>query len=397
MERRDFLKGAAGAALVVAMPGPVRAQAKKIPLVHITPFSGALADLGPDTEIGCKVAIELLRKERKLDFDYLRVDSESNPSTAVRKMQEAASSSGARLFVGANLSSEALALGKEARNLGAIYVTSAGADEITGKDCTRSMFRWAVPTRGAVEGTIKPLMSLLPNAKRWYAITPKYVFGDALLSNTERVLKEGGAELVGNSYHSLTEKEFSGYLVNAAAANPDVLVLHNFAAQGAACLRQAVSFGLKTKMKIVMVWSAGLDQLLSLGPDILDGVYVGAQYWHTTDIPANKAFVSACAPFSKLPPNNNTAAGYAMTMAIAAGMTTNEVDTAKIIENMQGKSLDGVTGPETIRDFDHEITKSYFLLKCKPKASMANPYDLADILKTSSIYPTQAESLCRFS
>ena len=305
MDRRSFLKGVTGATL--AMPSLARAQSSRIPLVHITPFSGALAEIGPDTEIGCKVAIDVLRK-RGLDFDYVRVDSESNPSTAVRKMQEAARASNARLFLGANLSSEALALGKEARNLGAVYVTSAGADEITGKDCTKSMFRWAVPTRGAVEGSIKPLMSLLPNAKRWYAITPKYVFGDALLSNTTRVLEESGAKLVGNSYHSLTEKEFSGYLVNAAAANPDVLVLHNFAAQGAACLRQAVSFGLKSKMTIVMVWSAGLDQLLSLGADNLDGVYVGAQYWHTSDNAANRAFVEACGPFSKLPPNNNTAA-----------------------------------------------------------------------------------------
>ena len=396
MKRRTFIKGLAGSVSVLAMPAIVRAQASKIPFVHITPFSGALAELGPDTEIGCKVAIEKLRKERNINFDYLRVDSESNPSVAVRKMQEAASRSGAKLFVGANLSSEALALGKEARNLGAIYVTSAGADEITGKDCTKSMFRWAVPTRGAVEGTIKPLMKLLPNAKRWYAITPKYVFGDALLSNTERVLKAGGAELVGNSYHSLTEKEFSGYLLNAAAANPDVLVLHNFSAQGAACLRQAVSFGLKSKMKIVMVWSAGLDQLLSLGPDSLDGIYVGAQYWHTRDNAANRAFVSACASHTKTPPNNNTAAGYAMTMAIAAGMGSGAVDISQIIQGMEGKMIEGVTGPETIRPFDHEITKSYYLIKCKSKVSMANQYDLADIVETSSIYPAQSESLCKF-
>ncbi len=38
-----------------------------------------------------------------------------------------------------------------------------------------------------------------------------------------RLFQEKGIEHVGNSYHSLAEKEFSGYLTNAIATKPDVL------------------------------------------------------------------------------------------------------------------------------------------------------------------------------
>ena len=81
----------------------------------------------------------------------------------------------------------------------------------------------------------------MPKAKRWYTITPQYVFGEGLLSAAKNVFKEKGIEHVGNSYHSLSEKEFSGYLTNAMAAKPDVLLLLNFGSQSSDTLRQAVS------------------------------------------------------------------------------------------------------------------------------------------------------------
>ena len=133
-------------------------------------------------------------------------------------------------------------------------MTPVGADEITGKDCNASTFRWSVPTYGAIRETLVPMIRQLPQAKRWYTITPQYVFGDALLDNARKVFAELGVEHIGNSYHSLQEQEFSGYLTNAIAAKPDVLVLLNFGSQASNALRQAVNFGIKDRMKVLMVW-----------------------------------------------------------------------------------------------------------------------------------------------
>ena len=63
-----------------------------------------------------------------------------------------------------------------------------------------------MPTYGAIEQTVRPLIDLLPKAKRWYTITPQYVFGDGLLTPPRTVFKEKGIEHVGNSYHSLTDR-----------------------------------------------------------------------------------------------------------------------------------------------------------------------------------------------
>src|SRR5690606_20736280 len=125
----------------------------------------------------------------------------------VRKVQEAAQQQGTRYFAGGILSGEALAMGKETEKVGGVFVTTAGADEITGSDCNVAMFRWSVPTFGAVEQTVRPIIEAMPKAKRWYTITPQYVFGDGLLTAAKNIFKEKGIEHVGNSYHSLAEKE----------------------------------------------------------------------------------------------------------------------------------------------------------------------------------------------
>ncbi len=53
-----------------------------------------------------------------------------------------------------------------------------GADEITGSDCNG-----ALPldraTFGAIRADVRPLIEQMENAKRWYTITPQYVFGEA--------------------------------------------------------------------------------------------------------------------------------------------------------------------------------------------------------------------------
>ena len=147
----------------------------------------------------------------------------------------------------------ALAVSKEINKAGGVFMTPVGADEITGKDCNSATFRWSVPTYGAIRETLVPLIKLLPEAKRWYTITPQYVFGDALLENARKVFAELGVEHIGNSYHSLQEQEFSGYLTNAIAAKPDVLVLLNFGSQSSNALRQAVNFGIKDRMKVLLV------------------------------------------------------------------------------------------------------------------------------------------------
>jgi branched-chain amino acid transport system substrate-binding protein len=293
------------------------------------------------------------------------------------------------------LSSSALAVAKEVSKAGGVFMTPVGADEVTGKDCNSATFRWSVPTYGAIRETLVPLIKLLPDAKRWYTITPQYVFGEALLEGAKSVLAEHGLEHAGNSYHSLQEQEFSGYLTNAIAAKPDVLVLLNFGSQSSNTLRQAVNFGIKERMKVLLVWSAGLDQFQELGSEVLEGVYLGAQYWHQVDTPMNRELVAATKAAYGINPNYPLAADYISTKVMLQAIAkTGGFDGPAVAKALQGVTYEGPTGTETIRAGDHQVIKDYYLLLGKAAGERKDDDDLATVVSAGKSFPEVAATGC---
>ena len=361
------------------------------------PMSGAFAANGKYADLGMKLAIEQYGTALKRPLAYIVLDTEGKPATAVRKVQESAQQQGARFFAGGILSSEALAMGKEAEKAGGIFITTAGADEITGKDCNSATFRWSVPTFGAIEQTVRPLIDAMPKAKRWYTITPQYVFGDGLLSAAKNIFKEKGIEHVGNSYHSLAEKEFSGYITNAIAAKPDVLLLLNFGGQCSDTLRQAVSFGMNKNMTILVAWASGLEQFESLGADLCEGLYFGAQYWHTVDSPVNRDLVKRSNDKFKANPNYSLAGSYICTKLLIDGIIkAGSVDQKAVIAALEGMKYQGLTGDEEVRKGDHQVLKNYYLLKGKAKNKMANKDDFVDVLSSGRSFLPVDQTGCKF-
>ncbi|NPT40151.1 ABC transporter substrate-binding protein [Paraburkholderia sp. 1N] len=402
MNRRNMLKLAA----LSAVPGTLGslvarsafAQAGALQFACPVPMSGPFAANGKYADLGMKLAIEQYGKVLGQPLAYTVLDTEGKPATAVRRVQEIAQQKNARFFAGGILSSEALAMGKEVQKAGGVFITTAGADEITGKDCNDSTFRWSVPTYGAIEQTVRPLIQMMPKAKRWYTITPQYVFGDGLLSAAKAIFNEKGLEHVGNSYHSLNEKEFSGYLTNAVAAKPDVLLILNFGSQSSDTLRQAVSFGMKNNCTILLAWASGLEQFESLGADLCEGVYFGAQYWHDIDSPLNRDLVKRSNAAFKANPNYSLAGSYICTKILLDGIVkAGTVDPKKVVAALEGMKYDGLTGPEEVRKGDHQVLKNYYLLKGKAKNKMKSADDYADIVSSGQSFLPLDKTGCKMA
>ncbi|SOY64998.1 Branched-chain amino acid ABC transporter, periplasmic amino acid-binding protein (plasmid) [Cupriavidus taiwanensis] len=400
MNRRDLLKLAALSAVPTSLihGRGALAAGEALEFGCPVPMSGAFAANGKFADLGMRLAIDQYGQVLGRPLRYSVLDTEGKPATAVRKVQELAQQKAARYFAGGILSSESLAMGKEAEKFGGVFVTTAGADEITGKDCNRATFRWSVPTFGAIERTVRPLIESMPKAKRWYTITPQYVFGDGLLSAAKAIFKEKGIEHVGNSYHALTEKEFSGYLTNALAAKPDVLLILNFGSQSADTLRQAVSFGMKKNTTILLAWASGLEQFESLGADLCEGVYFGAQYWHGVDTPLNRDLVKRTQAKFKANPNYSLAGSYICTKIMVDGMIkAGSADPRAVVAALEGMKYEGLTGPEEIRAADHQVLKNYYLLKGKAKARMKDKDDYAEIVSVGKAFLPVGQTQCKMA
>ena len=398
MKRRDILKLAATAPVSLAFPmvsGSARAAEGDLLLGGIWSVSGYATNVGTTLDTGCKYAVEALGPSTGRKVDYVMADDRSDPGQSVRQLQELIAKRNCKYFIGSTNSGIALAVGKEAYANKVIYSSVGGADEITGKDCNRYMFRWPASTFSAIHATLLPMIEAMPKAKRWYTITGQYTFGESLLDNVKAVLKEKGLEHVGNSYHSLTDREFSGIVTAAIAAKPDVLVICNFGNQSIDVLRQAISFGAKTNMKILLAWSTGLDQMEAIGPDMAEGVYFGSNYWHTIDAPTNTVLKELVKKKTGAVPTYMEACGFGAVQLVLEGVKkANSIDPKVVIPALEGLTYPGVTGEEHVRAEDHQVIKPYILLRGKAKSAMKDKYDYAEIVSSSKEFLPVALTGC---
>jgi hypothetical protein len=92
-------------------------------------------------------------------------------------------------------------------------------------ECHRYWFQWAPPYYTGVKATMDYAMQKNPDGRRWYMLTSDYAFGWTLEELEEEIAQEHDIEFVGRSRHVLGEREFSRYMGEIMAAQPDVLVL----------------------------------------------------------------------------------------------------------------------------------------------------------------------------
>lgn len=405
VNRRTFVQGALGASALAGFPalaacsksptsgggtaGGVAGEGEeadagggdKVTVVALGEYTGIYAELGEEIRQG----VELCEEEYggkvgdfELAFDVRETQAQTDE--AVRQVRESIQA-GETLFMGTQLSNIALAISAEVNALGGVFATLAGAPEITGADCRTSTFRWSNSTYTAGRETVRAVMEARPELTKWFCVTPDYVFGAALLESVTAAVEEEGGELLGNAYHATQETEFSSYLNNAAASGADVLAILNVGAQTVSTVAQAIAFGLKEQMQIVIVWSTGLTQFRGIGADNMEGIYAGAQYWHAVDTPNNNAFVAAVQDKFGINPSYGLAAAYYQCKAMLAGVeNSGSSSSPEIIAAMESEPFEGVEGDEVFRPEDHQLAKDYYVLLGKPAAERADEDDIMEVV-----------------
>ncbi|MDE2572345.1 MAG: ABC transporter substrate-binding protein, partial [bacterium] len=389
--------GFTGAAFLASL-NRAFAAGENVTLLGVFPSSGAYAVFGRDTDRGIKLALgEFKDTVLGQKVSYISRDSQTNPGVAVQRVSDAIDHDGAKFFVGVASSAVALALEPIAKQKQAVFITSVGADEVTGKDCNEFSFRWSVPTYGAVRSTTYPFIKDNPGAKRWYTITPSYVFGDSLLRNVKEVAQERGLQLVGNDYHPLGTADFSSYITKAIEAKPDVVALLNFGGDAVKCIKTAQSYGLKKNAKILYVWSGGLLDYSAIGADALEGVYVGCQYWHEASAATRKASEAYKKAYGE-PMGYVGASAYIETWLVLKGIEqAKSAEPLKVAKALEGFKYTGPTGPEEVRAFDHQVVKPYYLLRGRAQSAMKNQWDYVETLAETSYPVPRSVSACHLT
>ena len=168
-------------------------------------------------------------------------------------------------------------------------VTGGHVDEITGNRCSWNVFRICKTTTMEANAIADTLIEKF--GKRWYFLTPDYVYGYALQAAFERKLREHGGAWAGDLL-PLGTVDYSRSLTGAGAFRPQVLVNLMGGEDQANSLQQIVRFGLSQDMAVGGALFE-LESILGVPDTARIGWWTMEWWWDQPDVPPVKAFDAA--------------------------------------------------------------------------------------------------------
>jgi branched-chain amino acid transport system substrate-binding protein len=362
--RRRFLKDAAAAGGVAAagwLPALALAQAPKLKVGLMLPYTGTFAQLGVAITNGFKLAVaENGGKIAGREVEYFTVDDESDPAKAADNANRLVNRDKVDVLVGTVHSGVQAGMVKIARETGVLHIIpNAGLNAATGPLCAPNIFR----TSFANSQTTYPMGKVMADRgiKTAVTLTWKYAAGEEMIQGFKDAFTKGGGKVLKELWLPFPNVEFQPLLTEIAALKPDAVFVF-FAGGGAAkFLRDYQAAGLKGKIPL---FGSGFltDGVLEAVGDAADGVETTLHYGDALETSRNTAFRLNYAKSYKLQPDVYAVQGYDAALLLMAGLNAVKGDASKkkeIVAAMEKAQIDSPRGRWTMSKSHNPVQDMY--------------------------------------
>lgn len=344
LSRSAALIGAASTGLL--LPGLASAQAAKLRVGLMLPYTGTFAQLGVAIENGFRLALD--EQGGKLggrEIEYFKVDDESDPSKGIENANKLVQRDKVDVLVGTVHSGVQMGIHKVARDTGVLsLIPNAGVHVATRAQCAPNVFRTSFsnsqPTRALGAAMIAK------GHKKAVWITWKYAAGDEAFEGFKESYTAAGGTIIKELGLPFPNVEFQALLTEIAALKPDAVACF-FAGGGAAkFIRDYAAAGLKGKIPLYGSGFLTEGVLEAAGP-AADGVITTLHYGDGIETPRNKAFRLAYAKTFKLQPDVYAVQGYDTGLLLVHGANAVKGDLnnkAVLYKAMQSATIDSPRG-----------------------------------------------------
>src|SRR5712692_8895634 len=320
LNRRQFLTRAglltAGALL------PMRfawAQAQKIRVGLMLPYTGTYAQLGVAITNGFKLAVtERGGKLGGRELEYFSVDDESEPAKAPENTNKLVQRDKADVLIGTVHSGVALGMVKIARETGTLLIIpNAGAAAATGELCAPNIFRTSFTNwqTGYPMGKVVADRGL----KSVVTITWKYAAGEESAGGFSEGFTKAGGKVMKELWVPFPQVEFQALLTQIASLKPDAVYTFFAGAGAVKFVKDYAAAGLKGKIPL---FGSGFltDGVLEAQGEAAQGLETTLHYGDGLDTPRNKSFRQAYSKANKGEPDVYAVQGYDTGLLLAAGL-----------------------------------------------------------------------------
>src|ERR1700742_843246 len=253
INRRTILKsGAAIAAAQFASPFIITARGETpIRIGMVDPLTGVYAAIAQNEVVGAKYAVEEINKKGGImgrQIELLVEDSANDVGTGVQKTRKLIDRDQVSFIIGDVNSGIAIAMAQVTSEKKVLHIVSGGhTDPITGTSCSWNVFRVCNSTAMDCNAIASTLIEKL--GKKWYFLTPDYAYGHSVQAGFEKLLTAAGGTFAGSKVPVGTP-DYSAYLIQAKAYNPQVLINIMGGGDQVSSLKQFVQFGLDKQMAV---------------------------------------------------------------------------------------------------------------------------------------------------
>ena len=363
------------AALVLALPLAVRAQAKgEIRIAHVYSKSGPLEAYGKQTQTGLMLGLEYATGGTMAvagkKITVIEKDDQGKPDVGKSLLATAYSDDKADIAVGPSSSGVALALLPVAEEYKKILlVEPAVADSITGDKWNRYIFRTG---RNSSQDAISNAVAQDKEGTSIATLAQDYAFGRDGVKAYKEALKK--AKVVHEEYLPPATTDFTAgaqRLIDALKDKPGRKVIWILWA------------GASNPFKIADLDLKRYNIEISTGGNILPAMVPykqfpgmeGAAYYYfgMPKNPVNEWLVANHYKQFKAPPDFFTAGGMSAAIALVEALKKagGDTNTEKLIKTMEGMSFETPKGKMTFRKEDHQAMQSMYHFRIKADPAFA--------------------------
>ncbi|HEY3367396.1 MAG TPA: substrate-binding domain-containing protein [Symbiobacteriaceae bacterium] len=338
-----------------------------IKVAVVTSRSGAFESWGTHELRGLEIGIEFAtggtNKVADREIQIKVYDDQGKPEVGKAMAEQAITEWKADIIQGAVSSGIATQMIPVIDQYKKIFlVEPAAADNITGKDFSKYVFRTGSNTsQDALAGAV----GATKLGKRIAQLAPDYQWGHDSADAWAKLMKASGAEVLDTVYAPQDCTDFTPYFQKILALKPEVLVVSWSGAGSVKLFQQAGEQGVYQKVKVTG-GIADFASMKQMGKQAA-GMSGLVKYFHALPkTEANDFLVKRHKEkFNGELPDLFTGGGMAAGIAIVEGLkkTNGDADGDKLIAAMEGMSFKGPKGDYTFRKEDHQALQVMYVVE----------------------------------
>ncbi|MFH1081276.1 MAG: ABC transporter substrate-binding protein [Pseudomonadota bacterium] len=352
--------------IIVGLLAAPAVAADDILIGNISGFTGTYSAMAKDVKDSVEMAIEEINNAGGLlgrKLQAIHEDDENAPAIGTRKMERLILERKVDFTMGAISSAATLAIMQVAQKYNKILmVPISQSDKITGESKNKVTFRTCA-NPGITSGALVNYM-LNKLGKKVYLLTVDYAWGRSTSAVYNKLLKDSGANIVGETFFPLGNKDFAPYFGSVKTAKPDVLFITAAGNDALAVVVQAEQYGLKKLMKICGDGSlVAADVLPAMGlaaNDIITADYYAA----SLNTPENKAWVAKYNKMYGRDPSKFSVSAYEGIMWLAQAIkAAGSVETNAVVKALEGSTYKGPQGLKKMDPSSHQTSLDVYMIR----------------------------------